>query len=245
MDLQYPTSTTPSYTGHPNQASIYDTGEDALRLAFPNGSTGNLASDSSMTVDSHENFGGSEYTPSPLSLYNFPPHTQYQQPPVAIPIELGIEGLHEDLDRRLKRRSSDKTGIPPVNSRRRVQNRVAQRTFRDRKEKHMKEVEQRLQELEGRYDILSASYETLRKEYLAVTKELQQTSSAEEDRCKRCSLLSLREHQPDCLVPDELLSDDSTQGYNVFTDERNFDATLYSFGQVAEDRGIPGNTVER
>jgi AP-1-like transcription factor len=57
--------------------------------------------------------------------------------------------------------------------RRRAQNRASQRAFRDRKEKHMRELEQRLAELEGRHTELSRSYDSLQVEYTNVKQELE------------------------------------------------------------------------
>ena len=56
--------------------------------------------------------------------------------------------------------------------RRRAQNRASQRAFRDRKEKHMRDLEQRLGELEGRHNDLTQSYESLQVEYSSVKQEL-------------------------------------------------------------------------
>jgi AP-1-like factor len=57
--------------------------------------------------------------------------------------------------------------------RRRAQNRASQRAFRDRKEKHMRELEQRLGELEGRHSDLSRSYESLQLEYSSAKTEVE------------------------------------------------------------------------
>lgn len=49
---------------------------------------------------------------------------------------------------------------------------ASQRAFRDRKEKHMRELEQRLGELEGRHNDLSRSYDSLQAEYATAKGEL-------------------------------------------------------------------------
>ena len=67
---------------------------------------------------------------------------------------------------------SPKAARPNSSQRRRAQNRASQRAFRDRKEKHMRELEQRLNELEGRHTNLSRSYESLQHEYSSVKQEL-------------------------------------------------------------------------
>ncbi|KAH6682607.1 putative AP-1-like transcription factor [Halenospora varia] len=89
-----------------------------------------------------------------------------------IPVELEIEGLYEDYDRRRRKNGNEKIVSSHVHSRRRAQNRASQRAFRDRKEKHMKELEERLSELESRHTNLSQSYESLQLEYSSVKQEL-------------------------------------------------------------------------
>jgi len=89
-----------------------------------------------------------------------------------IPVELDIEGLYEDHDRRRRKNGNEKTVSSHVHSRRRAQNRASQRAFRDRKEKHMRELEERLKELEGRHSDLTQSYESLQLEYSSVKHEL-------------------------------------------------------------------------
>jgi len=98
---------------------------------------------------------------------------QYPTAPVGmIPVELDIEGLYEDHDRRKRKNGNEKVVASHVHSRRRAQNRASQRAFRDRKEKHMRELEQRLGELESRHSDLSRSYESLQVEYSSVKQEL-------------------------------------------------------------------------
>lgn len=71
--------------------------------------------------------------------------------------------------------------------RRRAQNRASQRAFRDRKEKHVKEVEARLQELEGKYSDLSQSYETLQTEYVRAKQQLDKLNVEEGARDSQSS----------------------------------------------------------
>ncbi len=65
--------------------------------------------------------------------------------------------------------------------RRRAQNRASQRAFRDRKEKHTRELEQRLSELEGQHNDLSRSYESLQLEYTSVKQELDRLRKEREE----------------------------------------------------------------
>ncbi|KAK2625743.1 hypothetical protein QTJ16_005055 [Diplocarpon rosae] len=89
-----------------------------------------------------------------------------------IPVEMDIEGLYEDHNRRRRKNRTEKTVSSHVHSRRRAQNRASQRAFRDRKEKNMRELEHRLGELEGRHSDLLRSYESLQIEYTSVKQEL-------------------------------------------------------------------------
>ncbi|CAG8957952.1 hypothetical protein HYFRA_00000294 [Hymenoscyphus fraxineus] len=116
-------------------------------------------------------YGGNGY----MSYPTFPMQYSTQDgaaPLGLIPVELEIEGLYEDYDRRRRKNGSEKIVSSHVHSRRRAQNRASQRAFRDRKEKHMRELEQRLAELEGRHTNLSRSYESLQMEYSSVKQEL-------------------------------------------------------------------------
>ncbi|PBP20563.1 putative AP-1-like transcription factor [Diplocarpon rosae] len=89
-----------------------------------------------------------------------------------IPVELNIEGLYEDHNRRRRKNGTDTNVSSHVHSRRRAQNRASQQAFRDRKQKHMRELEHRLGELEGRHSDLLRSYESLQIEYTSVKQEV-------------------------------------------------------------------------
>ncbi|OBT85175.1 hypothetical protein VE02_05664 [Pseudogymnoascus sp. 03VT05] len=90
--------------------------------------------------------------------------------------------LYDDVDLRTKRLASTAGANPATSqthSRRRAQNRASQRAFRNRKDKHVKEVEARLQELEGKYRDLSDSYESLQTEYVVAKQELKKLTAEE------------------------------------------------------------------
>ncbi|KAI9680319.1 MAG: hypothetical protein M1829_001205 [Trizodia sp. TS-e1964] len=84
-----------------------------------------------------------------------------QTQPGSIPIEIDDEALLDGGDRRRRRGSRDKDGASHTHSRRRAQNRASQRAFRERKEKHVKDLEQRLSELEEKHKNLAQSYAKL------------------------------------------------------------------------------------
>ncbi|KAI9643894.1 hypothetical protein NHQ30_007245 [Ciborinia camelliae] len=121
-------------------------------------------------------YGGNDHVYGGNTFMTYPPFPmQYQAngvPVGLIPVELDIEGIYDDHDRRRRKSGNDKAAASHVHSRRRAQNRASQRAFRDRKEKHMRELEQRLEELEGRHNDLSRSYESLQVEYAGVKQEL-------------------------------------------------------------------------
>jgi len=118
-------------------------------------------------------YGANQFMPYPAFPMQYPTSGDYQAPIGLIPVELDIEGLYEDHDRRRRKNGSEKVVASHVHSRRRAQNRASQRAFRDRKEKHMRDLEQRLGELEGRHTDLSRSYESLQVEYSSVKSELE------------------------------------------------------------------------
>ena len=92
-----------------------------------------------------------------------------------------------------------------VPQRRRAQNRASQRAFRDRKEKHMRELEQRLAELEGRHTDLSRSYESLQTEYSSVKQELDylknDNTRLESSSRNHHSLKEAEDSRPEILDP--------------------------------------------
>jgi hypothetical protein len=92
--------------------------------------------------------------------------------------EVDDENVLEGSDRRKRRPSRDKESLSQIHSvrtedsirhlhaeqllqRRRAQNRASQRAFRDRNEKHVKELERRFEELEGKHKTLQQSYSEL------------------------------------------------------------------------------------
>jgi len=130
---------------------------------------------SSYDAQGYENaYGGNGFMAYQLG---YPTHHEGSAPVGLIPVELEIEGLYEDYDRRRRKNGSKKNVSSHVHLRRRAQNRASQRAFRDRKEKHMKGLEQRLGELEGRHTDLSRAYETLQVEYSSVKQELNRIKS--------------------------------------------------------------------
>ncbi|KAH8590245.1 hypothetical protein B0O99DRAFT_654982 [Bisporella sp. PMI_857] len=146
-----------------------------MNAGMYDGTSSESSASSPMNYNGYDStYGGSGY----MQYSSYP--MQYSPAPIGlIPVELDIEGIYEDHDRRRRKNAgNDKVVASHVHSeanifqRRRAQNRASQRAFRDRKEKHMRELEQRLSELEGRHNDLSRSYESLQHEYSCVKQEL-------------------------------------------------------------------------
>ncbi|KAH8650034.1 hypothetical protein BX600DRAFT_473984 [Xylariales sp. PMI_506] len=64
------------------------------------------------------------------------------------------------------RRDRFKDAPPSVLARRREQNRISQRAYRDRKEQHIKELEALLNESEAKLEALSRSFAELLRNYI-------------------------------------------------------------------------------
>lgn len=164
--------------GHYHDSSI----DSQSYLAAPDmnagmydGTSSESSASSPLNCNSFDNlYGANGFMNYPSYPMQYPMNGEGLAPMGLIPVELDIEGLYEDHDRRRRKNGgSEKTVSSHVHSRRRAQNRASQRAFRDRKEKHMRDLEQRLAELEGRHTDLSRSYDSLQLEYTNVKQELE------------------------------------------------------------------------
>ncbi|KAK4242032.1 hypothetical protein C8A03DRAFT_40601 [Achaetomium macrosporum] len=75
------------------------------------------------------------------------------------------------LNRRQGSNSAEEDELTPAQSRRKAQNRAAQRAFRERKERHVKELESRLQQLEQAQQEAVSENEKLRRDLQKITTE--------------------------------------------------------------------------
>jgi len=147
--------------------------QDITPGLYDGGTSSESSASSPLNSNAFEHlYGGNSYFAYPTFPMQYPTNGECMAPVGMIPVELDIEGLYEDHDRRRRKNGNDKTVASHVHSRRRAQNRASQRAFRDRKEKHMRELEHRLGELEGRHNDLTRSYESLQVEYSSVKQEL-------------------------------------------------------------------------
>ncbi|OKL60509.1 hypothetical protein UA08_04261 [Talaromyces atroroseus] len=67
--------------------------------------------------------------------------------------------------------SEEKDAVTPAQSRRKAQNRAAQRAFRERKERHVRELEQKLNDLQAKSMSLHADNERLKRELAKIVTE--------------------------------------------------------------------------
>lgn len=87
-------------------------------------------------------------------------------PPTPMPIGSVDSGFGGEIDEnrasRTRSSSEEKDGLTPAQSRRKAQNRAAQRAFRERKERHVKELEAKLTALESSTQNLQSDNERLK-----------------------------------------------------------------------------------
>ncbi|KAI9754937.1 MAG: ATP-dependent DNA/RNA helicase [Chaenotheca gracillima] len=121
------------------------------------------------------------YAPMPYSImpYGAPAPGYMMAQSGSVPFEFAPATHMVDVDRRRRRTGgmNDKDTSSHIHSRRRAQNRASQRAFRDRKEKHVKDLETRLRELEEKNQTLEQSYSDLAAEHSRLQREMERMSS--------------------------------------------------------------------
>ncbi|KFY74351.1 hypothetical protein V499_05613 [Pseudogymnoascus sp. VKM F-103] len=173
-----------SYYTNPLQGEDYSYAVvDSSHVGFYDSASGGSSIGSpDISKDPKEYNNLTQYDQFQPYLFQYETPEMYHASQLAATIELKIEDLYDDVDLRTKRPPTTAGANPAtsqVHSRRRAQNRASQRAFRNRKEKHVKEVEARLQELEGKYRDLSESYESLQTEYVLAKQELEKLTAKE------------------------------------------------------------------
>ncbi|PGH35120.1 hypothetical protein GX50_02042 [[Emmonsia] crescens] len=106
--------------------------------------------------------------------------TPYYSPMAGkIPIEyIGSTTLDEHDRRRNKpNNSKDKENVSNMHLRRRAQNRASQRAFRERKERHLKSLENKLQDLHSKHQNLLQSYHQRTDEVQLLNSRIQQLTT--------------------------------------------------------------------
>ncbi|GAP86581.2 putative bzip transcription factor [Rosellinia necatrix] len=128
--------------------------------------------------------------PSGLEIYeSFPNHDQFQQtfdqyptfnhhnqafpgpPGPPTPPNIPLNGQNHTDTNRQTGSNSEEDDLSPAQSRRKAQNRAAQRAFRERKERHVKDLEAKLASLEAAQSLTATENEKLRREMQKMSTE--------------------------------------------------------------------------
>ncbi|KAK3393132.1 hypothetical protein B0H63DRAFT_11235 [Podospora didyma] len=147
--------------------------QDGFEQRFPNG-----LPDQYQTFDGFVGF-------NPQQTFPAPPTPPGQHPAAVQPVNpaahssgpgpaadlLPITKAESDEQSRRQGSNSDEDELTPAQSRRKAQNRAAQRAFRERKERHVKDLETRLQQLEQREQQTATENERLRRDLQRVSTE--------------------------------------------------------------------------
>ncbi|MCJ1366014.1 hypothetical protein MMC16_005139 [Acarospora aff. strigata] len=142
------------------------------------------------------NIYAQEMVPSPSSGYDlmYPeshglPHDHFPYPNAengyflgeheGIKVEYTGSSSLDDRDRRRRRTSlvKEKEALSNMHMRRRAQNRASQRAFRDRKEKHVKDLEHQLEDLGSKHQALLHSYTDLSSANDRLSKEVEKLTA--------------------------------------------------------------------
>ncbi|PWY91045.1 hypothetical protein BO70DRAFT_384598 [Aspergillus heteromorphus CBS 117.55] len=126
------------------------------------------------TLRFHDPHGGASFVPPPHS----PPESTTKQSvssndyPNNHYDRASPDGDDQLLDLNLGRSSSEEKEIlTPAQSKRKAQNRAAQRAFRERKERHVRDLEEKVSNLENESSTLMADNERLKRELAKFTTE--------------------------------------------------------------------------
>ncbi|KAK0729682.1 hypothetical protein B0H67DRAFT_4911 [Lasiosphaeris hirsuta] len=142
---------TPSHSNSVASEDFNTTTSPPVYEQFPNG----IPHDQFQNFDNYVQFNATQTFPGPPT----PPGQHPAQsvngarqppPPPASAAELLAAATKAENDEQNRRQgsNSEEDELTPAQSRRKAQNRAAQRAFRERKERHVKDLESRLQQLE-------------------------------------------------------------------------------------------------
>ncbi|KAK1758420.1 fluconazole resistance protein 3 [Echria macrotheca] len=145
---------TPSHSNSVASEDFNTTSPPEVYEQFPNG----IAHEPFQNFDSYAvQFNAQQPFPGPPTPPGPHPAAAVQQQPTngAVPPPMPIPGdvtpatkIENEEQARRQGSNSDEDELTPAQSRRKAQNRAAQRAFRERKERHVKDLENRLQQLE-------------------------------------------------------------------------------------------------
>lgn len=174
---------TPSHSNSAASDDFNTTSPPEVFDQFPNG----LPQDQFQTFDTFAQYGQHQGFPDPPTPPN--QHTgRHGQPQLSQGMNGGADGLSlpktetlEDLAQSRRQGSnSDDEDLTPAQSRRKAQNRAAQRAFRERKERHVKDLEAKLASIEAAQHETSTENEQLKRDLQKISTEneiLRATSS--------------------------------------------------------------------
>ncbi|GAM41309.1 bZIP transcription factor [Talaromyces pinophilus] len=168
--------------------------------------------ETSFEYNNYPSFHGSPYYSGPggAAVLRPPPHAQQPQQtpststfsrPNSIEMVPGEDPLGQYIfsefiedplaiaQRSTRSSSEEKDAITPAQSRRKAQNRAAQRAFRERKERRVRELEQKLTDLQAQSSTLHADNERLKRELakVATENEILRATSSSGDKSDRSS----------------------------------------------------------
>ncbi|KAL5114935.1 hypothetical protein ACEQ8H_007182 [Pleosporales sp. CAS-2024a] len=185
----------------------------------PNGIPTGLEADAIRSVEPRDR----SLYPAPYNAYAFHglPTPQQASPDAALPLSpmpVGSidSGLGGDMDdsrgSRTRSSSEEKENLTPAQSRRKAQNRAAQRAFRERKERHVKDLENKLSALESSTHSLQSDNERLKLalQRARTENEILRATTGQSPASSRP--VSVSYPSPGAHLPDEDLGDDD---YNI------------------------------
>jgi len=193
---------------------------------------------------SGDNFDHNALFQTPYDTFRFDPLINSSSDISALPMPLDTENLHttvttpseniepllSDFQPPLDRRSSseEKENLTPAQSRRKAQNRAAQRAFRERKERHVKDLEAKLSVLESSATSLATDNQRLKLalQRAKTENEILRASTGSAARLPRTySPTPLAEE--DYHNEDDAADGDGVDGVAYSTYRRGSDATVH------------------
>ncbi|KAH8726848.1 hypothetical protein GQ44DRAFT_612575 [Phaeosphaeriaceae sp. PMI808] len=127
-------------------------------------------------------------------------------------VDSGIGGEVDDGQAMTRSSSEEKESLTPAQSRRKAQNRAAQRAFRERKERHVKDLETKLSALESSTHSLQSDNERLKLalQRARTENEILRATSGQSPASSRPTSVSYP--SPGAYLPDE---DEKDHDYNI------------------------------
>jgi AP-1-like factor len=171
---------TPSHSNSVASEDFNTTSPPEVYEQFPNG----LPHEPFQNFDNYVQFNPQQTFPGPPTPPGQHPVVQAvngsAHPAIPAADVLAVTKAESDEQSRRQGSNSDEDELTPAQSRRKAQNRAAQRAFRERKERHVKDLESRLQQLEHAQQQAVSENEKLKRDLQKMSTEneiLRATSS--------------------------------------------------------------------